>query len=399
MSDSNVVGRGTGEAAPQPERVKAPLVGIIVGVLMVGGLVVWTGSRVATATKAQAALAEKRAVEAEKTVAAAKAPERVNVVKGAPATWLPSVILDGTLAAEQSASVGFKVGGKIGSLKVKVGDQVRAGQLLATLDATEAGAQAAATAAQVRAAEAQLALAQDTARRTQAMVQSGSFAEASGVQSTQQQALAQAQLDAAKAQSALTRVSLGNHSLVAPFAGTVTKVPDGIGEVVGPGAPLFEVVNTKVLKLSTTVSEHDANLLTLGAPVQLELETGKATGRLSAVLGTVDPKTRRVPVQASFDNPGFLRAGAFVQAHVDAKKEIAVLRLPHEVLRPGSQDELVLVGEGGRLDVRHVVLAVDKDGSLLVRRGLAPTEQVVAKPKPEAKAGDIVTVEPAGTKP
>ncbi|RYZ06483.1 MAG: efflux RND transporter periplasmic adaptor subunit [Myxococcales bacterium] len=399
MSESNVVGRGTGGAAAQPERVKAPLIGIVAGLLMVGGLVAWTGSRIATATKAQAALAEKRAVEAEKTLAAAKAPERVSVVSPAAATWLPSVTLDGTLAAEQSASLGFKVGGKIGSLKVKVGDQVRAGQLLATLDATEAGAQAAATAAQVRAAEAQLALAQDTARRTQAMVQSGSYAEASGVQSTQQHALAQAQLDAAKAQSALTRVSLSNHSLVAPFAGTVTKVPDGIGEVVGPGAPLFEIVNTKVLKLSTTVSEHDANLLTLGAPVQVELETGKATGRLSAVLGTVDPKTRRVPVEAAFDNPGFLRAGAFVQAHVDAKNEIQVLRLPHEVLRPGSQDEVVVVDAGGRLDVRHVVLAVDKDGSLLVRRGLAATDKVVAKPKPEAKTGDSVAVEPAGTKP
>lgn len=399
MSDSNVVGRGAGEAATQPERVKAPLVGIVAGLLMVGGLVAWTGSRVATATQAQAALAEKRAVEAEKTLAAAKAPERVNVVSGAAATWLPSVTLDGTLAAEQSASVGFKVGGKIGSLKVKVGDQVRVGQLLATLDATEAGAQAAASAAQVRAAEAQLALAQDTARRTQAMVQSGSFSEASGVQSTQQHALAQAQLDAAKAQAALARVSLGNHSLVAPFAGTVTKVPDGIGEVVAPGTPLFELVNTKVLKLSTTVSEHDANLLTLGAPVQLELETGKATGRLSAVLGTVDPKTRRVPVEAAFDNPGFLRAGAFVQAHVDAKNEIQVLRLPHDVLRPGSQDEVVVVGQGGVLEVRHVVLAVDKDGSLLVRRGLAATDKVVAKPKPEAKSGDVVTVEPAGTKP
>lgn len=399
MSDSNVVGRGAGEAATQPERVKAPLVGIVAGLLMVGGLVAWTGSRVATATQAQAALAEKRAVEAEKTLAAAKAPERVNVVSGAAATWLPSVTLDGTLAAEQSASVGFKVGGKIGSLKVKVGDQVRVGQLLATLDATEAGAQAAASAAQVRAAEAQLALAQDTARRTQAMVQSGSFSEASGVQSTQQHALAQAQLDAAKAQAALARVSLGNHSLVAPFAGTVTKVPDGIGEVVAPGTPLFELVNTKVLKLSTTVSEHDANLLTLGAPVQLELETGKVTGRLSAVLGTVDPKTRRVPVEAAFDNPGFLRAGAFVQAHVDAKNEIQVLRLPHDVLRPGSQDEVVVVGQGGVLEVRHVVLAVDKDGSLLVRRGLAATDKVVAKPKPEAKSGDVVTVEPAGTKP
>lgn len=398
MSDSNVVGRGSGSEV-HPERVKAPLVGIVAGLLMVGGLVAWTGTRVASATKVQAELAEKRAQEAERNAALAKQPERVRVVQGQPATWLPRVALDGTLAAQQSASVGFKVGGKIGALKVKLGDQVRAGALLATLDATEAGAQAAAAAAQVRAAEAQLALAQDSERRTHAMVQTGAFAEASGVQVTQQRALALAQLDAAKAQAALSRVALGNHTLVAPFAGTVTKVPDGIGEVVAPGAALFEIVNTKVLKLSTTVSEHDANLLSPGAPVTLELEAGKATGRISAVLGTVDHQTRRVPVEASFDNPGFLRAGAFVQAHVDAKDEIQVLRLPHEVLKPGSQDEVLVVTEGGRLELRRVVLSVDKDGSLLVRRGLRPEDKLVEKPKPEAKAGDVVTVEGAETKP
>lgn len=399
MSDTNVVGRGS-ETTPaaQPERAKAPLAGIVAGLLMVGGLVAWTSTRVATATKAQAAVAERRAAEAERNAAIAKQPERVSVVSGAPAQWLPRVELDGTLTAEQSASLGFKVGGKIGSLKVKVGDQVRAGALLATLDATEAGAQAAAMAAQVRAAEAQLALAQDSERRTQAMVQSGSFAEASGVQSSQQRALALAQLDAAKAQASLARVSLSNHTLTAPFTGTVTKVPDGIGEVVGPGTPLFEIVNTKVLKLATTVSEHDANLLIPGAPVELALENGKATGRISAVLGTIDQKTRRVPVEASFDNPGFLRAGAFVQAHVDAKNEIEVLKLPHEVLRPGSQDEVLVVLDSGKLDVRRVVFSIDKDGTLLVRRGLNATDKLVAKPKPEAKAGDIVTVE-AGAKP
>jgi len=387
--------------------VKAPLAGVITGLLLVGGLVAWTGSRIVAATKAQSNVAEKRAVDAERAAALAKQPERVTIVTGQPATWLPSVELDGTLAAEQSASLGFKVGGKIGSLKVKVGDQVKAGALLATLDATEAGAQAAASAAQVRAAEAQLALAQDSERRTQAMVQSGSFAEASGVQSTQQRALALAQLDAAKAQSSLTKVSLGNHTLTAPFTGTITRVPDGIGEVVAPGAPLFEIVNTKLLKLSTTVSEHDANLLLVGAPVTLELETGKAIGRISAVLGTVDQQSRRVPVEASFANPGFLRAGAFAQARVDAKTEIPVLRFPHEVLRPGSQDEVMVVLDGGRLGARHVVLSVDKNGTLLVRHGLTAADQVVAKPKPEAKTGDVVSVgtpvtapaPAAGTKP
>jgi RND family efflux transporter MFP subunit len=400
MSDSNIVGRGSETAPPaQPERVKAPLAGVVAGLLMVGGLVAWTSTRIATASKAQAAVAERRVAEAERNAALAKQPEKVNVVSGISAKWLPRVELDGTLSAEQSASLGFKVGGKIGALKVKVGDQVKAGSLLATLDSTEAGAQAAAASAQVRAAEAQLALAQDSERRTQAMVQSGSFAEASGVQSSQQRALALAQLDAAKAQASLSRVSLGNHTLSAPFAGTVTRVPDGIGEVVGPGTPLFEIVNTKVLKLATTVSEHDANLLIPGAPVELVLENGKATGRVSAVLGTIDQKTRRVPVEASFDNPGFLRAGAFVQAHVDAKNEIDVVRLPHEVLRPGSQDEVLVVLDGGRLDVRRVVFSIDKDGTLLVRRGIAATDRLVVKPKPEAKSGDVVTVEASGANP
>jgi multidrug efflux pump subunit AcrA (membrane-fusion protein) len=147
------------------------------------------------------------------------------------------------------------------------------------------------------------------------------------------------------------------------------------------------------------VSEHDANLLAPGAPVTLELETGKATGRISAVLGTVDEHTRRVPVEASFDNPGFLRAGAFVQARVAAKNEIAVLRLPHDVLRPGSQDEVVVVSGDGHLETRHLVLAVDKDGTLLVRRGLDASDRVVLKPRPEAKTGDVVAVDNAGNKP
>lgn len=395
MSDSNVVDRGAGEApAPTtPERVKAPLTGVIALLVAAGALVAWTGTRIATTTKAQAEVAERRAAEAQRNAELAKQPERVSVIQGRAGSWLPSVELDGTLSAEQSAAVGFKVGGKIGSLKVKVGDQVRAGSLLATLDATEAGAQAAAMAAQVRAAEAQLALAQDSARRTQALVQSGSFAEASGVQSTQQHALAQAQLDAARAQQSLARVSLGNHTLLAPFAGTVTKVPDGIGAVVGPGTPLFEIVNTKVLKLATTVSEHDANLLSPGAQVELEVEAGKVTGRVSAVLGTVDQKTRRVPVEASFDNPGFLRAGAFVKARVRAKEEIAVTQLPRDVLRPGTQDEVLAVTAEGKLEVRHLVLAVDKDGTLLVRRGLEAGDRLVLKPKPEAKPGDLVSVD------
>ncbi len=396
MSDFHTVDRGSGSksAPPSVERVKAPLAGVVVGLIVVAGLGVWTATRILSATSAQAKVAVQRDADASRAAALAKEPERVAVVQGIAASWLPSVELDGTLTATQSASLGFKVGGKIATLRVKVGDQVKAGAALASLDTSEAGAQAAAVAAQVRAAEAQLALAQDGERRTQALVQSGSVSEASGVQSAQQGALALAQLDAIKAQLSLAKVTLGSHTLTAPFAGTITRVPDGIGEVVAPGMPLFEIVNTRSLTLGTSVSEHDANLLSKGSPVELQVESGSVMGTISSVLGTVDTKSRRVPVEASFENPGLLRAGSFVRASVKAKAAIPVLKLPHGVLRPGSQDEVMVVNSDGKLEVRPVVYAVDKDGTLLVRRGLEAKDRLVAAPKPEAKAGDPVSIEP-----
>jgi RND family efflux transporter MFP subunit len=223
------------------------------------------------------------------------------------------------------------------------------------------------------------------------MVQSGSAAEASGVQTQQQKALASAQLDASRAQVALGRVSIGNHRLAAPFAGSVTRAPDGVGGVVGPGTPLFEVVDLSQLKLKGTLGEHDASLVTTGDKLSIETEHGSVEGTISAVLGSVDPATRRVRVEATIENKdGVLRAGSFVRARVAGKEGIPVLKLSHEVLRPGAQDEIFVV-RGGTLASRRIVYAVGPDGELLVRRGLEASDRVVLSPKAEAATGDRVT--------
>jgi RND family efflux transporter MFP subunit len=381
--------------APTPKAVKAPLGGIIVGVILALGFVAWTGSRIVTATGAKKELAAKRLEESARTQAALNAPSKVHVVTPVAQNWQPSVEFDGTLAATQSAGLGFKVGGRISAVRVKVGDQVKAGALLATLDTTESGAQLKAAEAQVRAAQAQLLVAQDEERRTSQMVTTGSVAEAAGVQTTQRAALAAAQLDAATAQAALVRVTLANHSLIAPFAGTVTKVPDGIGAVVAPGAVQFELVDTRSLRLKSTVSEYDANLLQPGSTIQIETPVGTVAGEISAVLSSVDASTRRVPVEAVVKNDdNKLRAGSFVRAYIQGGAPIDVLKLPHTVLRPGSQDEIFTVN-ADTLVSRRVVYALDKEGSLLVRSGLTAAEQVVVSPTPEAKTGDKVSVDAA----
>jgi RND family efflux transporter MFP subunit len=225
------------------------------------------------------------------------------------------------------------------------------------------------------------------------MVQSGSLAEANGVQSTQQKALATAQLDAARAQVTLSQVAAGNHRLVAPFAGSVTKAPDGIGGVVGPGSSLFEIQDLTRLKLRGTLGEHDAALVEPGSKIGIETEHGTVEGTVTVVLGSVDQATRRVRMEAEIDNAAKkLRAGSFVRGVVRAGSSMPVLKLPHDVLRPGAQDELFVVTDG-TLVSRRVVYAVTPEGELLVRRGLGAGERVVVAPKADTRAGERVEIE------
>jgi RND family efflux transporter MFP subunit len=393
-------------------RYRAPLTGIVTGLALVAGLGLWTFQRIGEAKTLVADVEARRSADSDRAAALAREPQRVQVVKGTPEKWLANVDLDGTLDAQHASALGFKVGGRLSRVAVEVGDRVRAGSLLGQLDSEEAVARASAAEAEVRAAEASLAIAQDNERRTLPLVQNGSFTEASGARVSSERALASAQLDSARAGLALARSGVDSHTLNAPFSGTITRAPTGVGAVVAPGQVLFELVDTSTLKLSTTVTEADADLLATGAEVVVASERGDVRGRISAILSTLDARTRRVPVVAEFDNPSGeptskgararqgeppLRAGSFVRARVAAQREVAVLRVPHAVLRPGSQDEVLVVGAASsRLDLRRIVYSIAPDGTLLVRRGIDASDELVLAPIAEAKAGDEVRVERAG---
>jgi len=171
----------------------------------------------------------------------------------------------------------------------------------------------------------------------------------------------------------------------------VTRVPSGAGAIVNPGTVLFHVQDTSTVKLSGAIGEADAPLVKAGAPLEVKLDGRAVQGRVVTVLSSVDAATRRVPLEAEIKNDAGqpLLGGSFVRAAVSGLKPVPVLRLPPTALRPGSQNE-VLVVEGKRTHLRHVVFARAADGALLVRGGLEPTERVLEAPTAEAADGDVV---------
>jgi RND family efflux transporter MFP subunit len=372
-----------------PSRGLTP--GRLVAGLVVLLLAAWFGLRVRTAMNTQAALAAERDQAARAGAAAAQTGPAATVA-GVARRWTPEVPIEGSLLPVREADLAFKAAGRLSSIQVRLAERVKKGALLGTLEAAEAEAQKKAVDAQVHAAEAQLALAEDAARRSEKLAGSGSMPEAAATQAAEQRKLASAQLDAVRAQLGLADVALRNHVLLAPFAGAVTRVPPGTGAIVTPGAPLFRVEDTSTLRLAGTVGENDAPLVKTGAPVRIVLDGRTLTGQVTAVLSTVDAGTRRLPVEAEVKNDAGLYGGTFVRAVVLGTDEIPVLELPSSTLRPGAQDEVMVVKDG-RLAARRVRFTTGAGGILLVRSGLDAGERVLLLPSAEAKEGDRVVTQ------
>lgn len=386
-------------AAALARGVKAPrrtstLAKVVVALALVG-LAIPVAAKIKIAVAKQKALEADRTQTAQSAAAKATAPAAVKVVHPKTTTWTPSVAFDGTLQPIAEANLAFKATGPLAQLKVKTGDFVKKGELLGALDASEAYAQSKVASAQINAAKAQLALAKDNAERTTAMVKSGA---APGVQETQangQVDLVTAQLASAEAQLTLSNAFIGNHRLVAPFEGWVTMAPTAMGGLVTAGTPIFQMKDTSKLRLVGTISELDIALVKNGAEVTITIpvQNKTVTAKVTSILPAVDPATRRIPVEATFDNKESILAGTFVRASVNGGAPLEVVKLPASALRPGAQDEVFVVN-GKKLKAAKIVFTRANDGSLLVRSGITADDDVLESPAPEAKDGDAVTVTP-----
>lgn len=351
------------------------------------------------AVRVQASLGERGRIAAERDAAAAQASGREQAkphvfVAPTPERWSPTVRVEGSLTPLRAAELAFKAGGRLGVVRVRVGQRVDKGAVLGALESAEASAQRAAAAAQVKVAEVALANAADGSERAARVAEKGVLSESQLLQSKNGRALAEAQLEAARAQLQLAQVNLDNHTLVAPFAGLVTRAPTALGVLLGPQVPTFRVEDVETLKLVATLGPDEADLVEAGARVEVDVGGRALEGKLTVLLGALDPVTRRVPIEAELPNDPAspVRPGAFVRARVFGRREVDVLRLPGTALRPGAQD-VVLVADGGVLRERRVAFSIAPDGALLVRRGLTPDARVLAAPTAETRDGEPLRVD------
>ena len=161
--------------------------------------------------------------------------------------------LDGVVEAVRQATVSAQATGRVASLLVKVGDKVRAGQVLATIDDRDTQTGVARSQAQVAQAEAELANAQANVQRTRDLRKQGFVSQAALDVAESQYKAAQAGRAGAGAGAQQARLAQSFTQVTAPFDGYVMETLAQAGDLAVPGKPVAVVYAPQPLRVVVQV--------------------------------------------------------------------------------------------------------------------------------------------------
>jgi RND family efflux transporter MFP subunit len=332
----------------------------------------------------------------------------------------------GYVVAQREATVSAKVSGKVAKVMIEEGQHVSAGQVLATIDDSnaraaldQAAAQAASAQASVRVAQVALAEASPKFRRSSTLHSSGwlsdddlETAQASYDGARENLALAQRQALAAKATVEVFRRGEDDTVVRAPFAGVVTATAAQPGEIVAPVAGggftrtgICTIVDMDSLEVEVDVAESFISRVTPGMPASVKLNAypdWEIPAQVITVIPTADRSKATVTVRVGFKvkDPRIVpEMGAHVaflspapSATSSATPSRTVIVPPDAVQTEDSGQAVVFVIADGRAERRAVRLGDRNSQGQIVVAGLAPGEAVAVEGADHLKDGAGVKI-------
>jgi RND family efflux transporter MFP subunit len=250
-------------------------------------------------------------------------------------------------------NVGSRVSGTVEELPVKVGDIVKAGDLLGQLDPTELDAKVAQARAELSLARAQRALNQKTLVRQRQLAAAGFSSEEDVDVAARDLAVSEAQVELNEARLRTAKINLGFTRITAPIDGAIARVTTREGETVAASfaAPNFvTIVDLERLEIQAYVDETDIGRVLVGQRATFTVDTYPEVD-FSAVVTTIQPKAEiqnsvvNYVVILNFDGVEghCLRPEMTTHLRIVLEDRANVLTIPRAVLRHREGGQYVAV--------------------------------------------------------
>jgi RND family efflux transporter MFP subunit len=317
-----------------------------------------------------------------------------------------AIDLPGRLEAYSRAPIYARVSGYLKDWHVDIGSPVRAGQLLAEIEAPDLDQQLAQGRADLLTAQANAELARTTAVRWKVLFKTNSVSQQDVDAKNGDLAAKEAIAKATAANVDRLKVLEGFKRIVAPFSGTVTARFTDIGALInaggGTGLELFVVSDTHKLRLYVNVPQNYAARVVSGTQAQLTVpeRPGRTfTATVEASARSVDPASGSTLVQLAVDNEaGELVPGAYASVRFNLPLAAANLSVPASALIFDHRGlQVATLGPNNRVIFKPVKVARDLGDSVEISSGLTANDRIIDSPPDGVGNGDEVRIGPGST--
>ena len=340
-------------------------------------------------------VARERALAALTRVSSEQAIIPVQIISPQRGPSTRPLVLPGTVRAWYEAPIFAQVAGYVHGWNADYGATVKAGQLLATIDAPSLDAQYAAAKANLRVTQANYQLAVSTAARWQALAGTPAVSKQEVEVQTAGAAARKAEMEVSVQDVARYAALEAFKRVVAPFDGVVTARLTDVGSYVnaaggdvsvrGNSAELFTVADVHEMRVFVSVPQGYASLLgpkttaTLHQPSQ----PGKSIeAKFLTTAKAFDANTRTAVTELTVDNPNHaLWPGTFVDVEFQVPTDPTVLTMPESALIFRADGvQVAIVDAQNRIHLHNVTLGQNLGQTVQVTSGLSPGDKLVNNP-------------------
>ena len=309
--------------------------------------------------------------------------------------------ISGTLRSANSAMVKARVAGELQGLTVREGDTVRAGQVLARVDASEYQSRLRQAQEQADASKAQVDIAQRQHDNNSVLVKQGFISQTALDTSDASLNAARATYKAALAAVEVTRKTLDDTVLRSPMDGQVAQRLAQPGERVGVDTRVVEIVDLRRMEMEAALAAADSLNVRVGQTAQLQVEGSPEPfdARVVRISPSAQAGSRSVLAYLGIDNPGGLRNGLFAQGQLNTG-QTTTLAVPLDTVRTDKPAPYVQTVQDGK--VVHVPVVTGARGEVkgdtwVAVTGLADGATVLRGSVGSLREGTAVAVAPGPT--
>ncbi|HZD47206.1 MAG TPA: efflux RND transporter periplasmic adaptor subunit [Silvibacterium sp.] len=310
--------------------------------------------------------------------------------------------LPGTTQAYTDSPIYARTNGYLKKWYFDIGAHVKQGQLLAVIESPEIDQELAQGKQDLATAEANAGYAKIQAARYQELLKSNAVATQDTDNFTTQQAATATQVKSAQANVARLEQLVGFEKIYAPFNGTVTARNVDIGTLINSGAStansaeLFHMVAEDVLRIYVNVPQAYSYSTVPGVIAQLTLTEKQGStyqGKIVRTAKAIDPTSRTLLVEVDVDNrKGELYPGAYMQVHFKLTNAHPWMIIPVSTLMFRSEGLRVAVVNNNIAKLVPITIGRDDGRTVEVASGLQDSDEVIQNPPDSLIDGEQVHI-------